>query len=259
MHLRIEFINNDTVEFPIHYNHILQGFIYRTIDEKMALFLHNMGYGSARKFKLFTYSRLMGKYDNVSRQDRIVFSGNIFLELASPIDDFCESFANGLFKKCVNIGGNELEIAGITIERQRVTGNEAILETLSPVVAYSTLTKGDGSKYTCYFQPGEKEFERIAIENLRKKYEAISWERPEDELEIRCISKPRLSIVEYKGTIIKGYMARLKLSGSQRLIQTAVDTGLGSKNSMGFGCVRLLQENSKYGFSAFESNKVDYV
>ena len=34
-----------------------------------------------------------------------------------------------------------LDIAGIAIEKQNVNGNEAILETLSPVVIYSTLTR----------------------------------------------------------------------------------------------------------------------
>lgn len=243
MHLRIEFQKNGTIEFPIHYNHLLQGFIYKTIDSKLAEFLHNQGYGSARKFKLFTFSRFMGKYDLQSKPDRILFAGSIYLELASPIDDFCESFANGLFKRGVNIGGNELDVSGITIERQKVDEDEVILETLSPVVAYSTMFKGDGSKYTCYFQPGEKEFERIAVENLRKKYEAVTGERVEDDLNILCVSRPKMSIIEYKGTIIKGYMGKLKLSGSRPLIQTAVDSGLGSKNSMGFGCVRVVPKN----------------
>ena len=246
MHLRIEFSNNDRISFPLQYNHILQGFIYRTIDEKMATFLHEMGYGSSRRFKLFTYSRLMGEFDIEPGSNRIVFRKNIFLELASPLDEFCESFANGLFRKSVNIGGNKLDIAGITIERQKVDGDEAVLETLSPVVAYSTLTKGDGSRFTCYFQPGEKEFERIAAENLRKKYEAITGERVEDGLSIRCLTNPRLCIVEYKGTVIKGYMCKMKLSGSQWLIQAAVDAGLGSKNSMGFGCVRLVNHPTLY-------------
>jgi CRISPR-associated endoribonuclease Cas6 len=253
MHLRIELVNSDTFEVPLHYNHMLQGFIYRTIDEKMAVFLHNLGYGNTRKFKLFTFSRLMGTFDNESKRGRIVFKGNVFFELASPIDDFCESFANGLFKRNVNIGGYELDIAGITIERQRVIGSEAILETLSPVVAYSTLAKGDGSKYTCYFQPGERDFERIVVENLRKKYEAISGDRTEDELRIRCVTNPRMCVVEYKNIIIKGYMCKLKLSGSQRLIQVAVDAGLGSKNSMGFGCVRLAHKSRLRGFPAYRS------
>lgn len=256
MHLRIEFQTPGTIVLPLHYNHMLQGFIYRTIDEKMAAFLHNRGYGSARKFKLFTFSRLIGTYDNKSKPNHIIYSGSVFLELASPIDDFCESFANGLFKKSVNIGGNELDVAGITIERQDVAGDEAILETLSPIVAYSTLVKADESKYTCYFQPGENEFEKIVVGNLRKKFEAFTGIRPDEELQVRCISRPRLSIINYKGTIIKGYMGKLKLSGSRRLIQTAVDAGLGSKNSMGFGCVRITkaaQGNRLHGFPACES------
>ena len=99
MHLRIEFQTPGTIVLPLHYNHMLQGFIYRTIDEKMAAFLHNRGYGSARKFKLFTFSRLIGTYDNKSKPNHIIYSGSVFLELASPIDDFCESFANGLLRK----------------------------------------------------------------------------------------------------------------------------------------------------------------
>lgn len=253
MHLRIEFQKDDTIELPIHYNYLLQGFIYRTIDSKMAEFLHNQGYGSTRKFKLFTFSHLMGNYDIKSKPDRIIFSGNVYLELASPLDDFCESFANGLFKKSVNIGGNEFDVAGITIERQRIVEDEVMLETLSPVVAYSTLAKEDGRKYTCYYQPGENEFERIAIENLRKKFEAFSGERLEEGLRISCVSRPRLCITVYKEFIIKGYMGKLRLSGSRRLMQTAVDAGLGSKNSMGFGCVRIVQNNRMYGFQTSES------
>lgn len=239
MHLRIEFQSPREIVLPVQYNHILQGFIYKTIDEKLADFLHNRGYGQDRIFKLFSFSRLMGKYDNKSRSGHIIFAGSTYLEIASPMEDFCESFANGLFKKSLNIGGNELEVAGITIERQQVQSDSITLEVLSPVVVYSTLLKGDGSKYTCYFQPGEKEFERIAVENLRKKYEAVSGERLEEEVQIHCTGQPRLSVMEYKRTTIKGYTSKLVMNGSRRLIQTAVDAGLGSKNSQGFGCVRM--------------------
>jgi len=242
MHLRIEFQGNGDITLPLQYNHLLQGFIYKTIDEKMADFLHNRGYGEGRIFKLFTFSRLIGSFNNRLKPNHIVFKSNIFLELASPLEDFCESFANGLFKKSLNIGGNELNVVGITIERHEIQGEFATLESLSPIVVYSTMTKSDGSKYTCYFHPGEKEFEKIATENLRKKYQALTGKRIDDELTIRCESRPKLCVLDYKNTIIKGYMGKLSLNGPNPLIQIALDAGLGSKNSQGFGCMRLAEK-----------------
>lgn len=202
MHLRMEFQSLRQIVLPVQYNHILQGFIYKTIDEKLADFLHEKGYGKKRVFKMFCFSRLIGKYDNRSKPNHIIFPDNVFLEISSPMDDFCESFADGLLKKRLNIAENELDVVGITIEHQRVRSGSTILEALSPIVVYSTLTKGDGCKYTCYFQPGEKEFEKIAVENLKKKYEALSGMYVTEDVHIHCVCQPRISILEYKGTVI---------------------------------------------------------
>jgi len=61
MNLSIDFISEKPVVLPIHYNYLVQSFIYSTIDEKMADFLHNKGYGETRKFRLFCFSNIMGR------------------------------------------------------------------------------------------------------------------------------------------------------------------------------------------------------
>jgi len=123
---------------------------------------------------------------------------------------------------------------------------------------YSTLFRGDGSKYTVYLQLGEPEFRRIVAENLQKKWEGIRYwnqadknERTEDthltkqsdhlenkwgKVDIHMLDNPRMHILEYKGGIIKGYSGMMELSGPSQLLQVAIDAGLGSKNSQGCGC-----------------------
>jgi len=241
MQLVIEFSCDKPVTLPIHYNHILQGFIYNTIDKKLADFLHEKGYGEGRNFKLFCFSNIIGKTHIKPESGKIIFGQKLSLVVSSPIDHFCESFANGLFKETILLGENLLEVASIKIDKQLINSNEARLETISPVTAYSTLMKADGSKYTCFFQPGEEDFRRIVEDNLRKKYKAFTGnEPPEGRITIKPLGPTRQHIVIYKGFVIKGYTGRLFINGPQELLQMAVDAGLGGKNSQGFGCVRIV-------------------
>jgi len=241
MHITIEFSCEKPVTLPFHYNHIVQGFIYNTIDERLADFLHEKGYGEGRNFKLFCFSNIIEKAHIKSESGRIIFGRKVSFVISSPVDYFCESFANGLFKRTLILGENILEVESIKIDRQKINSDIMHIETISPVTAYSTLVKADGRKYTCFFQPGEEDFRRIVDENLRKKYRAFTGREPSQELiTIKTLGQTRQHIVLYKGFIIKGYTGRLLMSGPQELLQMALDAGLGGKNSQGFGCVRLV-------------------
>ena len=135
------------------------------------------------------------------------------------------------------------KLSGSKRHKNRETGskeNSIQVRTLSPVVAYSTLNRPDGSKYTCYFHPREADFQRITSENLRKKFTAFTkTEPPKDNIEIKPLNEPKLNIINYKNTIIKGYSGIFELTGPQELLQMALDAGLGSKNSQCFGLIRL--------------------
>lgn len=229
--------NGPEIRLPVQYNHMLQGMIYRSLDSEFAASLHDRGFsGGGRFFKLFTFSRLMGEYKMSGREIR--FTGSIRLIVSSPVDQFCQSLLNGLLSKgTVQLGPMELNVGGIRVEQPEVHGDELKIKTLSPVIAYSTLLKPGGGKYTCYFQPGEKEFNRIAAENLRKKYQALYHrEPPAGEIGIRVLKPPRMHVLEFKGLIVKGYTGLMELTGPGELLRVALDAGLGSKNSMGFGC-----------------------
>ncbi|MGB9824119.1 MAG: hypothetical protein ACPLN0_06715 [Candidatus Hydrothermia bacterium] len=53
---------SDYIALPIHYNHMVQAFIYSSLEQDIANWLHEKGfeYGPG-KFKLFTFSWIFGK------------------------------------------------------------------------------------------------------------------------------------------------------------------------------------------------------
>lgn len=171
--IKLSAFNNQEVRLPIHYNHLLQAVIYGSLDGEFAQFLHDRGYeGGGRRFKLFTFSRLIGEYHLLGQE--ITFRSQLKLVVASPVDHFCQHLLNGLFSKSeLWIGQALLLVDSVNVEAPKIGEDHLKLRLLSPVVAYSTLLKPEGKPYTCYYQPGEHDFARVAAENLRKKYRAI--------------------------------------------------------------------------------------
>lgn len=242
MHLKINFKSDREVRLPIHYNRTVQGVIYNNISLELAEFLHNKGFGyEKRSFKMFTFSRLMGKSYMDREKKQIVFPEGFHFIVASPLDPFCVELGNILmFADSVNFNSNTVHVDKVEVFEPEVTENTVNFKVISPVVTYSTYLKPEGGKYTCYYQPGEKEFEQQLEANMRKKYISLYGKKPPSgKIKLLRHGRPRQNIVKYKGFIVKGYTCYLNMSGPRELLQLALDTGLGSKNCQGFGCVVL--------------------
>ncbi len=227
---------------PIHYNYLVQAAIYNSIDSKLANFLHEKGYvDGSRTFKLFSFSLLQGAYQMDRVRKTIAFEREIQLTVSSPLPKFCQSLVSILLTKGgLRLGALELEIDKVKVRQFRVKENQVNIRTLSPAVLYSTLLRPDGRKYTVFFQPGEPDYTRLFNENLRKKYRALfEKEEPTGAIEVRPLGLQRMRIINYKDTVIKGYWGKLFLNGPKELLQLAIDGGIGSKNSQGFGCVEV--------------------
>lgn len=232
------------IELPIQYNHIIQALIYNSLDESLASFLHEEGFKHGKRlFKMFTFSRLMGRFRLMKDEQKIIFQDSVSLIVSSPYDRFCNSLANGLLlKKEIRLWKSNVIASEITLDKEILESDKVLIKTLSPIVVYSTFLRHDGRKYTCYFQPGEKEHNEVLAHNIRNKYSAFyNLEPPEGDVELKPLRQPKLSIVNYKETIIKGYSGKFIMTGPQPLLQMAVDCGLGSKNSQGFGCVEVVK------------------
>ncbi len=241
MHAYIEIkVDSSSPALPIQYNYFIQSAIYAALPSKIAARIHDEGYSIGnRSFKMFTFSRMLGKFIIDSTAGTIKFPEGARLVISSPDKEFFLFLINNLLtKNHIWVGESMLQVNEVRFEEQKVDKDILIVRTLSPVVAYSTLFKPEGGKYTCYYQPGESEFNKIINANLRKKYEAFYGRQPPaGDVQIRPLDRPRLHVMSYKGTIIKGYSCRLKLTGPRELLQIGLDAGIGGKGSQGYGCV----------------------
>lgn len=243
MQIKLSFKSVENIILPIHHNNIIQAFIYNNIDRDLSRFLHNEGYSSnGRTFKLFTFSRILNR--GKIKDGKFHFGKEIEFVVSSPLDNFCNSIANCMLQReDLRLGQNKVSTEGIQVYKEKVRDNEIVVETLSSIVVYSTLFRADGRKYTCYFVPGEEDFKRILSENLIRKYNALyNMDLPLDnEVKIESIGEAKLNITYYKNFLIKGSSGRFKIKGDRKLLQLGLDVGLGSKNSQGFGCVRIVK------------------
>lgn len=244
MKIIITLKSDKAIDLPIDHNHIIQSWIYSSISQELANFLHNEGFiVNGRTFKLFCFSRILGDFSLHPERQRIVYHETVRLVITSPLDYFIEEFANGiLLRPTVRLGSNDLIVESVDVYDEEVPQEEIIVKTLSPITVYSTLLRMDGRKYTAYFAPRDPEYNEMITNNLIKKCQAIlnsSREFQVGDVLVQPIGLEKMSIVRYKNIIIKGYSGRLKLSGPKNLLQTAIECGLGSKNSQGFGCIEI--------------------
>lgn len=225
---------------PIHYNYLIQSAIYAALPEETAARLHDGGFNnSGRNFKMFTFSRLLGRFNLDRDAGTIAFPETATLVVTSPDVKFFLALVNNLLSRNrLRLGQSIFRVEEVRFDEQFADGDVLAVRTLSPVVAYSTLLRPEGGRYTCYYQPGEREFDKLISANLAKKYQAFhNLQAPEGEVRVRPLNRPRLHVTTYKGTVVKGYTCPLQLSGPKELLQTALDAGLGGKGSMGYGCV----------------------
>ncbi len=246
MRLRISLAAEQaTLRVPVQYNHLLQGMIYANLDRALSEWLHEKGHAyGARRFKLFTFSRLFGKRE--TQNGRITFGSPVHFYLASVDAQVLGSFAEHLLTKpAIRLGSAQCRVAEVGVEPEpRVDPAKPVLvKTLSPITAYSTLSTPDGKKKTYYYAPQEKEWSEALVANLGRKAKALEWAADVDEdlkgawvrpYKVRMTDQ---KILDFKGTVIKGWTGLYEANLPEPYFRLAYDAGFGAKNAQGFGMV----------------------
>ncbi|WP_051344282.1 CRISPR-associated endoribonuclease Cas6 [Alicyclobacillus herbarius] len=237
----------DEFTVPLRYNEFVQAAVYRMLPEDFSTFLHDTGYTLLkRSFRFFTFSRLLGKYEILRNEGRIRFHGPVRLVILSPLQEIVEAIHQQLVRDgTLRIGSEVLELTDVMSTPNTVTESRLTVRTLSPVTAYSTMLRPDGRKYTVYFHPRESAFAEAIQENMRKKSRiardllGMPIDIPEQSFpfEVSPVGRMQKSVVTYKGISVQGFSGRFELSGSPSLLSLALELGIGSKNSQGFGCI----------------------
>lgn len=249
MQLTIFFTAPGPVAVPVQYSHLLQGLIYRQMENPvLRSYLHDQGFAfEKRRFKLFTFSRLLGRaarYDQAA--GRLVLTPPLRLVICSPIPFILQELGTGfLHQGRVRLGELHLEVKEMATAAPRVRQNTLRVRMLSPLVVYSTLDGVSGRAYTYYYSPFEPRFGELVAGNLAKKHLLI-YGRPADTAGFAIlparVTDRDLKVTYYKSTVVKGWMGDYELHGSPDLLQVALDAGLGAKNSQGYGCCAPVEE-----------------
>lgn len=234
---------------PVDYNHYLQAFIYSLFKEDMPDF-HQKGYiYKKRMYKNFTFSRITSTHMTLGSKgwyfgDEICFFVSFYDNKAAET-----ALINLMGVQAFRIGSAEFYIASIkTIftndEFPGYSENTCFhFLTLSPIVVHRTEEK-NGRKKTIYYTPERKEFYELLASNLKRKAQSVGITAEEDVIfnPVNVDPEKSLAIVKYKDFYIKGHMGIFNFSGSKRYAKLALEAGIGSKNSQGFGMIRVISD-----------------
>lgn len=251
MRLKISLISDKEVVLPKEFNAITQALIYRLIDMVPAQWLHEGGFKvEKRSFKLFTFSSIIEKGRYQSSKELFIFPHIVSFYISSPVFWILEQVAkNIVFSEKLLFGRNLMNISSVEVIRDEdIKANKIRVNALTPVETHSTLLKGDGTKKTYYYSPAESEFSVLINENLRKKWNAY---HREEKCPYNIKTEPvqmkycRERVRVFKGTVIKGWTGHFWLEGEPEFLQFALATGVGSRNSGGFGFIEVVDKRGE--------------
>jgi CRISPR-associated endoribonuclease Cas6 len=248
MRIAITLSSDQPIKLPIAHNHIIQGFIYGQLEANLARWLHGDAYSHAKRtYRMFTFSRLQGRYVLEPHHKTITFTPPVALQLASVNTEVLASFAEHLLKSSyVTLGKAQLSVTSVEILKPPPYQTSVHVKTLSPITIYSTFSKPDGKKLTHYYAPYEADWSVMLLANLARKASALKLPEPSsDDLHDSTITALRRSpkdkkVVRYKQLFIEAYDGLFELSLPEPYFELAYDTGLGSKNAQGFGMVTVV-------------------
>ncbi|MCX7942670.1 MAG: CRISPR-associated endoribonuclease Cas6 [Dictyoglomaceae bacterium] len=248
-----ENIEEKDIILPCHYNYYLQTLIYSTFSSNIAKKLHDEGFLlGKRKFKLFTFSRILEKGKIIFKKDGtkfLNFGRKITFYFSSPIDDIVGNLGERAFRERDFIFyKNKVYVSHLEILLPPKIEDKVYIRMLSPLTVYSTFLK-NGSKITHFYRPHEKEFSKLIEENAKKKSQIFHKDMyKEGSLNIKpyrfSLEKNR-KIIIFKNTPIEGWTGIFELSGEPNLIRITYDAGIGSKNSEGFGMWEIWREKEE--------------
>lgn len=235
MQLKIRHDVQGQLILPLNYHHILQSIIYQGLPAAYGYSrqMHEEGYGSGtRRFKLFTFSLIRGHYEIAGR--KIMFRGDVSWEVRSPDIYMMQLLAEGIKRYGIDYGSQHFEDVAVRLSDDTVEADALNICMRSPICLYSTDPE---TGKTCFYAPDDEEFGLRLNENFYRKYQACYGVEPESGIGIEPVRVSRRDkyVTRYKNFYISGWLGRYRLSGERKYLDFLYQTGLGSRNSQGFG------------------------
>lgn len=240
MIFRLELKAGVSVSLPLAYNTLQQGAIYNLISsiENYSDFLHEEGYSSGRgAFKAFCFGPFQGASTVNRAAKTIAFNDKVIWEIRSPDPEFCDALLKGLKKKALlTFGRCEMSIISCEMMEADILSESLLIKMRSPLVVYDTMVTNGISK-TIYYDPLDAGYEKMIDDNFRHKYLSICGEKPTGGISLVFdrITAADKCVTRFRDTWITGWRGIYRLKGDIENLIFVYETGLGVKNSEGFG------------------------
>ncbi|MBE6666494.1 MAG: CRISPR-associated endoribonuclease Cas6 [Ruminococcaceae bacterium] len=229
--LRFRYMPDKTIALPLAHADVLQGIFYSLLSPGSALAneIHDKPLENGKQYKFFCFSDFQGKC--------FVHNGHIFYK-----DSFVWEIraADERALEAVRANAETIDVKGVCchlmdMERaERTCFTDSVeITMMTPLCVYTTRANGNRR----FYSPEEEEFCRSAEKNLICKYEAFYGYKPGGAvcLEPIAVAPEDKCVTKYKGWYVTGYRGKYRLSAPPEVIDFAYHTGLGVKNSAGFG------------------------
>lgn len=224
--------NKRTFTLPLGYNYLLSSAIYSllSLEPELSAYIHDKGFEAGTgRHKLFTFSQLKGDYHIQGKE--LVVTGDLNFEVRSISDRLMNVLKDSAFQRgTIRLGNNVLEIRMIEVYDRHLFEPQVTVRTLSPIAAAVSF---DGR--TIYYSPADEQFESVLANNLANKFYAVYEQPSPSSFDVKLLNKPQKIVTRVKGIWVTAYHARLLLTAHPQAMDLLYNTGLGTKNSQGFG------------------------
>lgn len=233
MQVKVQINNIGSICLPISYHHIEQSAIYALIRGN----LHDKGASyEKRDYKLFTFGPIEGKY--TVKDKRITFHDNISFEFRCYDDEVMKMFISNLNEHGFRLGDISYHNIDYVLTEKKIEISKVRVKMLSPICVYETTE----DKHTLFFSPKDSDFYRLVNDNFQRKYAAAFLKNADEAI---ILSTERFNdrdryFTKYKDYYIEAWKGIYTISGPSEYLSFLYDTGLGAKNSQGFGMFELI-------------------
>lgn len=258
MRLKIK-LNRTTKQrmLPMDYQYYVSAWVYKVLqqsDEAYAEFLHEKGYGSnpkKRLYKLFCFERLNFGKPKLWKEKKLfeISSHDISLKVSFDVEDAATNFIKGLFMEQEFYLGNrfngiDFKVVGVEVLPMPEFKNTEQYRTITPWVV--SLNK-EGLKYASYLKADDPQFIFHARKHLVEKFnytqdkqqlniEDVKIEITSDFKRSGIVSKPHTK----RESRIVGNLCEFSLTAPAEIHQMIWNAGICEKSSGGFGWVEVV-------------------
>jgi CRISPR-associated endoribonuclease Cas6 len=256
----------------LNYNYYLSSAIYKWIEAsspEYATFLHEKGFavdGTLHRFKHFCFSHLLVPGRRIENGRLHILSPTVEWYIGMPVEQSLQHLVTGMFERrefFIEREENRFVVEQVETLPEPRWERRMKFRLLSPLTVSVTVEK-NGKLLPYYLRSDDPRLTEALRTNLLNKYASLhcrstSLDDLQDHLhgdtEFRCTLDEKY-IAERGGpekvsklvtikegrrdeTRVRGFLCPLTLEGHPALIALAYESGLGEKNSLGFGMIKV--------------------